>query len=63
MGTSIETIKGEAPVIKEKGDTKAYDAGVQSYLWDIWLMDVYSMVLPHNVKRSLEDGGVRGGGC
>ena len=33
LGTSIETFKGEAINIKELGDTKADDTGVQSDLW------------------------------
>ena len=55
LGKSIETFKGEdLIIIKEERDTKGYDAGFQSYLWDRWVMDMYPLVLPHKVKRSLE---------
>ena len=54
MLTSLEKFKGEAIIIKEDGDTKADDAGVQSDIWDRWVMDVYTLVLPHIVKLSLE---------
>ena len=51
---SLENIKGESPIIKEEGDTKADDACVHSDLWDIWVMYVYSLVLPQKVNISLE---------
>ena len=41
--------------MKEEGETKAGDAGVQSELWDIWVMDVYPLVLPQKVNRYLEE--------
>ena len=31
FGTSLETIKGEAPSIQEEGSTKADDVGIHSY--------------------------------
>ena len=54
FGTYIETIKGESLVIKEEGVTNADNAGIQSYLWDIWVMDVYPLVLPQKVKIYIE---------
>ena len=54
LGTSLETFKGESLTIKEDGGVKSDDAGVQSYLWDIWVMEVYPLMLPHKVKGSFE---------
>ena len=54
LETSIETFKGEFLNIKEEGAAKAYYEGVQSYLCNRWVMDMYPLVLPHKVKRSLE---------
>ena len=55
LGTSLEKFKGEDPTTKEEGAYKAYDAGFHSYLRDRWVTDVYPMVLPHKVKRYLEE--------
>ena len=54
LGTSIETFKGEALIIKEEGATKADGAFVQSDVRDRWVMYVYPLVLPHNVKRYMK---------
>ena len=58
LGTYIETFKGEALIIKEVGNNKDNDAGIHSYLWDRWVMDVGPTVLPHKAKRSLEGLGM-----
>ena len=50
LRTSTETIKKYAPIIKEEGSTKADEAGVHSYLWDGWVMEVYPLVLPPKVN-------------
>ena len=51
MGTSIDNFKGEGLIIKEEGDKNSDDVGVQSYLWDRWVMDVYPLVLLQKAKR------------
>ena len=54
VGTSLETVKGESLIVKEEGDNKSDDSGVQSDLWYISLMNMYSQVLPYKLKRSIE---------
>ena len=40
LGTYLENFNVEFLTIKEEGADKADDAGVQSDLWDRWMMDM-----------------------
>ena len=53
LGTYLDTFKLEAITIKKYRSVKFDDVGVHSDLFDVWVMGVYPLVLPHNVKRSI----------
>ena len=53
LGKSQGTNKGESPIIKEEGATNYDDAGVQIYIWDLFVFEVYPLVLPQKVKIAL----------
>ena len=44
LGTSLETFKVESLNIKEEGDSRYNNSGIQSDLWGRWGMYVYPLV-------------------